>query len=201
MRNQTVEKPLESSLELPVVPGGVYGRCRTIAAAENAIFQSKSWQGLAVAGGSLLPSPPACQNVFAKPNPSRMTEKIFMFSGDLHSIPWSAGRESAENGCGRRNRHGQNHPRRFAMRQNPTHPQIRKNPNPLQKKVRILLCMMEHKGVEPLASTMPLWRATNCANAPQRIYISTYAAACQYRFEKKCRFAARKTETLLRDAA
>ena len=44
MRNQTVEKPLESSLELAVVPGGVYGRCRAIAAAENAIFQSKSWQ-------------------------------------------------------------------------------------------------------------------------------------------------------------
>ena len=58
MRNQTVEKPLKSSLELAVVPGGVYGRCRTIAAAENAIFQSKSWQGLAVAGsggGACLP--------------------------------------------------------------------------------------------------------------------------------------------------
>ena len=50
MRNQTVEKPLESSLELAVVPGGVYGRCRTIAALENAILQSKSWQGLTVAG-------------------------------------------------------------------------------------------------------------------------------------------------------
>ncbi len=24
----------------------------------------------------MLPSPPACQNVFAKPNPSRMTEKF-----------------------------------------------------------------------------------------------------------------------------
>ena len=55
MKNQTVEKPLESSLELAVVPGGVYGRCRTIAAAENAIFQSKSWQGPAVAGGVCLP--------------------------------------------------------------------------------------------------------------------------------------------------
>ena len=27
--------------------------------------------------------------------------------------------------------------------------------------------VVEHKGVEPLASTMPLWRATNCANAPE----------------------------------
>ena len=32
---------------------------------------------------------------------------------------------------------------------------------------------MEHKGVEPLASTMPLWRATNCANAPNKISISS----------------------------
>ena len=28
------------------------------------------------------------------------------------------------------------------------------------------IILVEHKGVEPLASTMPLWRATNCANAP-----------------------------------
>ena len=33
---------------------------------------------------------------------------------------------------------------------------------------RDLSCVprMEHRGVEPLTSTMPLWRATNCANAP-----------------------------------
>ena len=33
------------------------------------------------------------------------------------------------------------------------------------------IVLVEHKGVEPLASTMPLWRATNCANAPQQFNI------------------------------
>ena len=32
---------------------------------------------------------------------------------------------------------------------------------------RVVHLLVEHKGVEPLASTMPLWRATNCANAPR----------------------------------
>ncbi len=42
--------------------------------------------------------------------------------------------------------------------------------------------MVEHKGVEPLASTMPLWRATNCANAPcpdDENYYSTACGACK----------------------
>ena len=42
--------------------------------------------------------------------------------------------------------------------------------------------VVEHKGVEPLASTMPLWRATNCANAPcpyDENYYSTDRGACK----------------------
>ena len=42
--------------------------------------------------------------------------------------------------------------------------------------------VVEHKGVEPLASTMPLWRATNCANAPcpdDGNYYSTDRGACK----------------------
>ena len=46
-------------------------------------------------------------------------------------------------------------------------PHNTKNPNPISESGLV----MEHKGVEPLASTMPLWRATNCANAPQQFDI------------------------------
>ena len=37
----------------------------------------------------------------------------------------------------------------------------RKAPNPLY-----LLKKMEHTGFEPVTSTLPVWRAPNCANAP-----------------------------------
>ena len=30
---------------------------------------------------------------------------------------------------------------------------------------------MEHTGFEPVTSTMPLWRAPNCANAPKQFKI------------------------------
>ena len=39
----------------------------------------------------------------------------------------------------------------------------RKAPNPLY-----LLKKMEHTGFEPVTSTLPVWRAPNCANAPSR---------------------------------
>ena len=31
---------------------------------------------------------------------------------------------------------------------------------------------MEHTGLEPVASTLPVWRAPNCANAPKLFYYS-----------------------------
>lgn len=31
---------------------------------------------------------------------------------------------------------------------------------------------MEHTGLEPVASTLPVWRAPNCANAPYGEYIT-----------------------------
>ena len=30
--------------------------------------------------------------------------------------------------------------------------------------------MVEHTGLEPVASTLPVWRAPNCANAPWHDY-------------------------------
>ena len=36
---------------------------------------------------------------------------------------------------------------------------------------------MEHRGLEPLASTMPLWRAPSCANAPKVCKVSPKKAA------------------------
>ena len=30
---------------------------------------------------------------------------------------------------------------------------------------------MEHTGLEPVASTLPVWRAPNCANAPEDLMI------------------------------
>ena len=29
---------------------------------------------------------------------------------------------------------------------------------------------MEHTGLEPVTSTLPVWRAPNCANAPHPFY-------------------------------
>lgn len=29
--------------------------------------------------------------------------------------------------------------------------------------------VVEHRGFEPLTSTLPVWRAPNCANAPKQI--------------------------------
>ena len=42
----------------------------------------------------------------------------------------------------------------------------RKVPNPLY-----LLKKMEHTGFEPVTSTLPVWRAPSCANAPCVKYI------------------------------
>ena len=40
--------------------------------------------------------------------------------------------------------------------------------------------MVEHRRVELLASTMPLWRATNCANAPCNVaYYNRTCSICK----------------------
>jgi hypothetical protein len=33
---------------------------------------------------------------------------------------------------------------------------------------RIKVFLLEHTGLEPVASTLPVWRAPNCANAPNK---------------------------------
>ena len=35
---------------------------------------------------------------------------------------------------------------------------------------------LEHMGFEPMASTMPLWRAPSCANAPIGVIIAWYVS-------------------------
>ena len=35
---------------------------------------------------------------------------------------------------------------------------------------------MEHRGFEPLTPTLPVLCATNCANAPNSIYFTTFGA-------------------------
>ena len=42
----------------------------------------------------------------------------------------------------------------------------------------MFLNMVEHRGFEPLTSTLPVWRAPNCANAPQ--YFVLYSTIFQY---------------------
>ena len=58
-RGSACQKTSESSsgfgpLELPIVPGGMYGGCGTIFAAENPIFQSKNRFLAVFAPGNLL---------------------------------------------------------------------------------------------------------------------------------------------------
>ena len=40
-------------------------------------------------------------------------------------------------------------------------------------------CLVEHRGFEPLTSTLPVLRAPNCANAPLPDYYSIPCNACQ----------------------
>ena len=42
-----------------------------------------------------------------------------------------------------------------------------------------LPCRMEHTGLEPVASTLPVWRAPNCANAPNKREYSIRSGVCQ----------------------
>ena len=43
---------------------------------------------------------------------------------------------------------------------------------------------VEHRGLEPLASTLPVWRAPSCANAPSECYSTTLSEKCKYFFKK-----------------
>ena len=45
--------------------------------------------------------------------------------------------------------------------------------------------MVEHRGFEPLTSTLPVLRAPNCANAPFPIYYTEKRQTCQGVFAKK----------------
>lgn len=43
---------------------------------------------------------------------------------------------------------------------------------------------MEHTGLEPVASTLPVWRAPNCANAPCEKYYTIKRPKCKEKYEK-----------------
>ena len=58
-------KRFGSSLELLIVPGGVYGRHGRIFAAENFFFQSKKWQGRQWRG-ACFPGYQLVKNLFDK---------------------------------------------------------------------------------------------------------------------------------------
>ena len=44
----------------------------------------------------------------------------------------------------------------------------KKNPNADNRQCSDLHNKMEHTGFEPVTSTLPVWRAPSCANAPKR---------------------------------
>ncbi len=44
--------------------------------------------------------------------------------------------------------------------------------------------LVEHTGFEPVTSTLPVWRAPNCANAPHQKKYTTFSAKSKRKFEK-----------------
>ena len=44
---------------------------------------------------------------------------------------------------------------------------IPQSPKPLKNKAS---CLVEYRGFEPLTSTLPVWRAPNCANTPNMFF-------------------------------
>ena len=36
-----------------------------------------------------------------------------------------------------------------------------------KQRLFVIILLVEHTGVEPVTSTLPVWRATNCANTPK----------------------------------
>ena len=49
--------------------------------------------------------------------------------------------------------------------------------------------MVEHRGFEPLTSTLPVWRAPNCANAPYKIIIASIYLLVNSRFKEISSYA------------
>ena len=63
-----------------------------------------------------------------------------------------------------------------------------KKPQPLDFTGKSPVCgfheKMEHTGFEPVTSTLPVWRAPNCANAPHQKKYTTFSAKSKRKFEK-----------------
>lgn len=54
--------------------------------------------------------------------------------------------------------------------------------------------MVEHTGFEPVTSTLPVLRATNCANAPLLMYVIMFSGGCQSFFKQFVGNAASRAE-------
>ena len=54
--------------------------------------------------------------------------------------------------------------------------------------------MVEHTGFEPVTSTLPVLRATNCANAPLPMYVIMFSGGCQSFFKQFVGNAASRAE-------
>lgn len=60
-----------------------------------------------------------------------------------------------------------------------------------------LLILVEHRGLEPLTPTLPVWCAPGCANAPCEAYCNRYALKLQYVFLFNLEYLALQNQSVL----